>query len=143
VDKPDVAQLNDLFFEAAETERKLPAAIRKQKMCSWPEYPQSWKAYGYSEFQPGLPRATPKQVDDFDKALSLGIKHMNADDRRLVWAVAHSAAFRERGAKWDQIARMRGLRDGRQIKRRYMDALIRTWYNMKYTEEEELLASVF
>jgi len=143
VDKPDVAQLNDLFFEAAETERKLPAAIRKQKMCSWPDYPQSWKAYGYSEFEPGLPRATPKQVDDFDRALSLGIKHMDADDRRLVWAVAHSAAFRERGAKWDKIARMQGLRDGRQIKRRYMDALIRTWYNMKYFEEEELLASVF
>jgi len=143
VDKPDVAQLNDLFFEAAETERKLPAAIRKQKMCSWPDYPQSWKAYGYSEFEPGLPRATPKQVDDFDRALSLGIKHMDADDRRLVWAVAHSAAFRERGAKWDKIARMQGLRDGRQIKRRYMDALIRTWYNMKYYEEDELLASVF
>jgi len=143
VDKPDVAQLNDLFFEAAETERKLPAAIRKQKMCSWPDYPQSWKAYGYSDFEPGLPRATPKQVDDFDRALSLGIKHMDADDRRLVWAVAHSAAFRERGAKWDKIARMQGLRDGRQIKRRYMDALIRTWYNMKYFEEEELLASVF
>lgn len=143
MDKPDVAQLNDLFFEAAETERKLPAAIRKQKMCSWPDYPQSWKAYGYSEFEPGLPRATPKQVDDFDRALSLGIKHMDADDRRLVWAVAHSAAFRERGAKWDKIARMQGLRDGRQIKRRYMDALIRTWYNMKYYEEDELLASVF
>lgn len=143
MDKPDVAQLNDLFFEAAETERKLPAAIRKQKMCSWPDYPQSWKAYGYSEFEPGLPRATPKQVDDFDRALSLGIKHMDADDRKLVWAVAHSAAFRERGAKWDKIARMQGLRDGRQIKRRYMDALIRTWYNMKYFEEEELLASVF
>lgn len=143
MDKPDVNQLNTLFFEAAETERKLPAAIRKQKMSGWPEYPQSWKAYGYNEFQVRLPKATPTQVDNFDRALTLGIKHMDADDRRLVWAVAHSAAFRERGAKWDQIARMRGLRDGRQIKRRYMDALIRCWYNMKYTEEEELLAAVF
>jgi len=143
VDKPDVNQLNTLFFEAAETERKLPAAIRKQKMSGWPDYPQSWKAYGYNEFQVRLPKATPQQVDNFDRALVLGIKHMDADDRKLVWAVAHSAAFRERGAKWDQIARMRGLRDGRQIKRRYMDALIRCWYNMKYTEEEELLAAVF
>ena len=143
MDKPDVSQLDDLFLEAAETERKLPAAIRKQKMSAWPDYPQSWKAYGYSEFQPGLPRATPQQVDDFDKALALGIKHMNADDRKLVWAVAHSAAFRERGPKWHQLARMRGLRDGRQIKRRYMDALIRCYYNMKYDEEDELLAAVF
>jgi len=143
VDKPDVNQLNNLFFEAAETERKLPAAIRKQKMSAWPDYPKSWKAYGYNEFQPGLPRATPQQVDNFDRALSLGIKHMDAEDRKLVWAVAHSAAFRERGAKWHQLAKMRGLRDGRQIKRRYMDALIRCWYNMKYDEEDELLAAVF
>ena len=143
MDKPDVNQLNDLFFEAAETERKLPAAIRRQKMCAWPDFPQSWKAYGYNEFQVRLPKATPTQVDNFDRALVLGIKHMDPDDRRLVWAVAHSAAFRERGAKWDQLARMHGLRDGRQIKRRYMDALIRCWYNMKYTEEEELLAAVF
>ena len=143
MDKPDVSQLDDLFLEAAETERKLPAAIRKQKMSGWPDYPQSWKAYGYNEFQVRLPKATPTQVDNFDRALSLGIKHMNADDRRLVWAVAHSAAFRERGAKWHQLARMRGLRDGRQIKRQYTDALIRCWFNMKYTEEEELLAAVF
>ena len=27
----DIAQLNELFFEAAETERKLPTAFRKQK----------------------------------------------------------------------------------------------------------------
>ena len=143
MDKPDVSQLDDLFLEAAETERKLPAAIRKQKMSGWPDYPQSWKAYGYNEFQVRLPKATPQQVDNFDRALTLGIKHMDADDRRLVWAVAHSAAFRERGAKWHQIARMQGLRDGRQIKRRYMDALIRCWYDMKYHEEDELLAAVF
>ena len=143
MDKPDVNQLNDLFFEAAETERKLPAAIRKQKMSGWPDYPQSWKAYGYNEFQVRLPKATPQQVDNFDRALVLGIKHMDADDRKLVWAVAHSAAFRERGAKWHQIARMRGLQDGRQIKRQYMDALIRCYYDMKYHDEDELLAAVF
>ena len=30
MDNPDVAQLSNLFFEAAETERALPPAIRKQ-----------------------------------------------------------------------------------------------------------------
>ena len=79
MDKPDVSQLDDLFFEAAETERKLPAAIRKQKMSGWPDYPQSWKAYGYNEFQVRLPKATPTQVDNFDRALALGIKHMDKD----------------------------------------------------------------
>ena len=37
MDNPDVAQLSDMFFEAAETERALPPAIRKQKLGSWPE----------------------------------------------------------------------------------------------------------
>jgi len=32
VDNPDVNQLSDMFFEAAETERALPPAIRKQKL---------------------------------------------------------------------------------------------------------------
>ena len=34
----DVAKLSELFMEAAETERKLPAAIRRQKMSAWPDY---------------------------------------------------------------------------------------------------------
>ena len=38
----DMTQLNDLFLEAAETERKLPAAIRKQKLSSWPDHVQEW-----------------------------------------------------------------------------------------------------
>ena len=45
VDNPDVNQLSDMFFEAAETERALPPAIRKQKLCSWPEYRQQWSSY--------------------------------------------------------------------------------------------------
>ena len=142
MDNPDVAQLSDIFFEAAETERKLPPAFRKQKMSAWPNYPQEWTAYGYSEYKPGLPKATPKQVDGYERALFLGIEMMNKDDRQIVWAVAHSAAFRERGPKWQKLARMRGLRDGRQIKRRYTDALIRCWYKIK-AQEDEILGKYF
>ena len=91
--QPDVAQLSDMFFEAAETERALPPAIRKQKLGSWPEYAQQWSAYGYSEFKPKHPRPSPKQVDAYTKALYLGIEHMDADDRKMVWAVSHSAAL--------------------------------------------------
>lgn len=142
MDNPDVAQLSDMFFEAAETERALPPAIRKQKLGSWPEYAQQWSAYGYSEFKPKHPRPSPKQVDAYTKALYLGIEHMNADDRKMVWAVSHSAAFRERGAQWQKLARMNGLRDGRQIKRRYQDALVRLWAKLKYTDDE-ILAEYF
>ena len=97
----DIAQLNELFFEAAETERKLPTAFRKQKMASWPDYVTEWSGYGYS-----------------------------TEDRRLVWAVAHSAAFRDRGAKWSKIARLLSLHDPRIVKRRYKDALVRLYYKL-------------
>ena len=142
MDNPDVAQLSDLFFEAAKTERALPPAIRKQKLGSWPEYAQQWSAYGSAEFNPKLPVPSPKQVSAYDRALILGIEHMDADDRKMVWAVSHSAAYRERGAQWQKLARMHGLRDGRQIKRRYQDALIRLWAKLKYTDDE-ILAEYF
>jgi hypothetical protein len=67
---------------------------------------------------------------------------MDADDRKMVWAVSHSAAFRERGAQWQKLARMNGLRDGRQIKRRYTDALVRLWAKLKY-QDDEILSEYF
>jgi len=33
----DVNQLHSLFVDAAETDRRLPPAIRKQKMAAWPD----------------------------------------------------------------------------------------------------------
>jgi hypothetical protein len=57
---------------------------------------------------------------------------MDEDDRKLVWAVAHSAAFKARGAPWTRLARMLRLgSDGRVVKRRYMDALVRLHYRAR------------
>ena len=42
----DVDGLAGLFFEAAETERKLPAVVRKQTRAAWPDYPDDDEAYG-------------------------------------------------------------------------------------------------
>ena len=67
---------------------------------------------------------------------------MDKDDRQMVWAVAHSAAFRERGPNWRKLADVKGLTDGRQIKRRYTDALIRLWYRVR-AEDDEILAKYF
>ena len=142
MDKPDISQLSDIFFQAAETERKLPQSFRKQKLSSWPEYVQEWSAYGYEDFKVRLPRPSPKEIDKYEQALFLSIEMMDKDDRRIVWAVAHSAAFRERGPKWQKLARLKGLRDGRQIKRRYTDALIRCYYKIKH-EEDEILSDYF
>jgi hypothetical protein len=68
-------------------------------------------------------KPTSRQITDYDRAMQLTIL-MDEDDRKLVWAVAHSAAFKARGAPWTRLARMLQLgTDGRVVKRRYMDAL--------------------
>jgi len=126
----DVVELNDLFLEAAETERKLPPAVRKQKMCAWPDYVTSWSAYGYNAFEAPRLKATPDQISRYDKALRIASEMLDDDDRRLVWAVAHSAAFRQRGPSWSKIARLLSLNDPRIVKKRYKDALIRLYYKI-------------
>ena len=125
-----MTELNELFMEAAETERKLPAAICRQKMSSWPDYVTEWSGYGYHAFEAPILKATPAQITKYEIALELGITKMDEEDRRLVWAVAHSAAFRERGAAWTKLARILGLNDPRIVKRRYKDALIRLYYKL-------------
>ena len=126
----DIAQLNELFFEAAETERKLPSAFRKQKMVNWPDYVTEWSAYGYNAMGVTRLKATPNQITRLDRAIDLALTKMDDEDRRLVWAVAHSAAFRDRGAKWSKIARLLSLHDPRIVKRRYKDALVRLYYKL-------------
>ena len=124
----DIAQLDQLLMEAAETERKMPAALRKQRMCAWPDYPKDAMAYGYNVFQAPILKATPEQITRYDAALELVITRLDEQDRRLVWAVAHSAAFRQRGPAWSKLARILGLHDPRVVKRKYKDVLVRLYY---------------
>ena len=67
----NVAELSELFMEAAETERKLPPAIRRQKMCAWPDYVTDWQAYGYNAFEAPKLKATPDQITRYDKAIGI------------------------------------------------------------------------
>ena len=122
-----VEKLHDLFLEAAETDRRMPPAVRKAKMASWVEYPMDWHGYGWTQQGVTHLKPTSQQIDNFDKALALTFK-MPELDRKIVWAVAHSAAFRDQGAKWTQIARLLSLNDPRIVKRRYQDALIELFY---------------
>jgi len=127
-----VLELDDLFSKAAETERRLPAAIRKQKMASWPEYAKDWRSYGWEQYTPRLSPATSEQVTQFEKALSLGIQFMDTEDRKLVWLVCHSGAFSQRGPRWTKLGRAMGL-ERRVVKRRYEQAIIRLYYKLLYT----------
>lgn len=126
----NVMQLHELFCEAAMTEKKLPAAIRKQKMSNWPDHIQEWSAYGYSDMKTPIIKATPEEITRWEKALLFTADYMQEQDRKLVWAVAHSAAFRDRGPRWSKIAKILGLNDPRIVKRRYQDALIKLHYKL-------------
>jgi len=126
--KRNVGELDELFLEAAETERKLPAAVIRRKTTSWPDYVRGWSSYGYSVFEAPRLKATPDQITRYDEAFRIAVEMLDEDDRRLVWAVAHSAAYRDRGPRWSTIARILGLNDPRIVKRRYKDALIRLFY---------------
>ena len=138
-----MTELDSFFLRAAETERKLPAAFRKQKLASWPEFRQEWGAYGWDDFVAPLSKATPADVTCFEEALLLGIRYMDKDDRQLVWAVAHSAAFRERGPKWTKLGKMMGNRDPRAVKRMYYDCLVRLYYKIPPDDDDEILAKIF
>ena len=75
-------------------------------------------------------KATPEQISRYEAAIGLAVTKMDEEDRRLVWAVAHSAAFRQRGPAWSKIARILSLNDPRIVKRRYKDALVRLYYQL-------------
>ena len=109
---------------AAETERRLPAAINRNLMTYWPEM----TGEKHVDFKPEITavtlcRATNRQIDDHAMAMEMVITGLDdKEDRRLVWAVAHSAAFRERGPKWLKIAKMAHTHR-ETVKRRYEKAL--------------------
>ena len=126
----NVEELHDLIVSAAETDRRLPPAIRKQKMAAWPDVINDWHGYGWTQLGETVLRPTSEQIDSYDKAIRI-VLQATEEDRRLIWAVAHSAAFKARGAAWTKLARMLRLgRDGRVVKRRYLDALVRLHYHV-------------
>ena len=128
----NVEELHDLIINAAETDRRLPPAIRKQKMAAWPDVINDWHGYGWTQIGETVLKPTSEQIDSYDKAISI-VAQATEDDRRLIWAVAHSAAFKARGAAWTKLARMLRLgHDGRVVKRRYLDALVRLHYHVSH-----------
>jgi len=123
LDEWTVTDLDELFMEAAEVERMLPAVRRRQKMGSWPEYVEEWSAYGWTDAEPSRPRPSVDQVTRHGLALDIGLLAPR-DDRWLIWAVAASAAYRERGPNFARIGRKLGV-SRPTAKSRYETALIR------------------
>ena len=124
-----IDELHQMFLDMAQTERRLPIAIRKQKLASWPDYPLDWHGYGWTQQGQVRIRPTGEQIDEMDRAHSI-IMQLELDDRRLVLAVAHSAVGRQRGPRWSRLAHMLGLNDPRIVKRNYRDVLNRLYYKL-------------
>jgi hypothetical protein len=125
--KISVIKLHEWLLEAAETERRLPPAIRKQVYTNWPDIKAEWLAYAPTAIQINLPTATPVQISRYDKVLGWIVSMPRVADRNLLWAAAHSAAFRDRGPKWSKLARLLKV-NRKTVKDRYEEALIRLYY---------------
>ena len=67
----DVDGLAGLFFEAAETERKLPPAVRKQTRSAWPDFPEEDSAYGWTDEEVRLGPASTREVAGYELAIEL------------------------------------------------------------------------
>lgn len=126
---PNITALHDQFLEAAETDRKLPSVVRRTKMAFWVDYVKDWNSYGWDGKSEMRLSATNAEIDRYDKIADY-LSLMEEKDRKLVWAVAHSAAYRDRGVQWSKIARILRLNDPRIVKRRYQDALIKLYYKL-------------
>ena len=124
-----IDELHQMFIDMAQTERRLPIALRTQKLASWPDYPLDWHGYGWTQQGDVRLRPTGQQIDEMDRAHSM-IMQLELDDRRLVLAVAHSAVGRQRGPSWSRLAHMLGLNDPRIVKRNYRDVLNRLYYKL-------------
>ena len=124
-----VDDLCELFFEAAKTERKMPRAYDLRSKGNMPEaLPDPALAYGYNDAEVRLGPANSTEVTRYDQALRLTLL-LDVPDRKLVWAVAHSAARRDRGPAWTRLGRIMGLH-AQTVKRRFEKALVELWYKM-------------
>ena len=123
--------LAGLFFEAADVERRLPRAIDLRVKTGWPDAPPDpGLAYGYNEVEVRPSPANASEVQRYDWALEI-TPAMDAEDARLVWAVAHSAVGRARGPRWALIGRMQGLH-AQTVKRRFERAVLDLWYRLQH-----------
>jgi hypothetical protein len=128
------------LVRACETERGLPKVFNLTMKTLWPDT----EAERHIDYTPERThvtycKPTGSQIDDHARALQMvAVALDDVIDRRITWAVAQSAAFRERGPKWKKLAfRFKDMGMGypkseKVLKRRYEDALLSILHQQLY-----------
>tara|TARA_R100000152_G_C6677068_1_gene111901 strand:- start:112 stop:513 length:402 start_codon:yes stop_codon:yes gene_type:complete len=99
--KKDILGWTKLLEVAARTERRLPKAIKKQKLTSWVDYKTNpHENYGYEKATYRLPPPPPEDIDIFEKVL-VWFTYLDKDERQILWARAYRL-------KWIGIAKRFG-----------------------------------
>ena len=83
---------------------------------------------GYNDAVLTVGGANTQEIGDYDQALDM-TQIMDDSDRKLVWAVAHSAARRTRGPAWTKIGKLTGMH-AQTVKRRFEQAIMELWYKI-------------
>lgn len=84
-----------------------------------------WLSFADLDGSERLAPATSSAVDDYDFAIRIVLSQPDDNFRRLLWAAAHSAAFRTRGIAWRKLGKLRRC-DPRRVKADYEKALLHT-----------------
>ena len=129
--------LHNLLLAAAETERRMPPALRQARIAWWPDTLPEWLSYPSEQTYTSLGAAMTEQVTAYDLAVRIVCEQPDIEHRQLMWAVAHSAAFRERGPAWRKLAKLKHC-DRRTVKRLYQQAIndtVRRWNHANKTRK--------
>tara|TARA_R110002153_G_scaffold172551_5_gene325428 strand:+ start:248 stop:643 length:396 start_codon:yes stop_codon:yes gene_type:complete len=115
--KKDILGWTELLEVAARTERRLPRAIKKQRLTSWVDYKTNPnESYGYEKATYRLPPPPAEDIDIFEKVL-VWFAFLEKEERQILWARAYRI-------KWVRIAKRFGC-NRNTARTRWLKALMR------------------
>ena len=98
------AEVADRLAEAADTLRRLPAALRPAHLTSWPDIVhRQEEAYGWHSATPRLAAPSPAAISRLDHVLDwlIAFEAAHARERQVLWG-------RARGVPWRRLSQALG-----------------------------------
>lgn len=89
------AVIKERLREAADTLRRLPPGVRRQRLSGWPDVVrQAAEAYGYGTAVARLAAASPGAISRLDETLNW-LFCLDLEARRIAWARASGVPWRK------------------------------------------------